>query len=157
VGHDALRAAHRQAIPQHKLKSFGLLRVFLIAGIPPHEKFINQESIDNEQKRFGDLLQGNFIEAYRNLTYKHVMGLRWAVEGHCNNAKYIVKIDDDTVYDIFQIQNYIVDLIYDANKYMLAGFVFKDKKVIREPANKWYVTKKEYAEDVYPAYLSGWL
>jgi Galactosyltransferase len=157
VGHKNLRAAHRQAIPQHKLKSFGLLRIFLLAEIPVHERYITQREVEQEQVKHGDLLQGNFVEAYRNLTYKHLMGLRWAVEGHCTNAKYIIKIDDDTVYDVFQVQNYIVDLMYDSNKYMLAGYLFENKKPIRDPKNKWYVSVKEFGPSMYPPYLSGWL
>lgn len=27
----------------------------------------------------------------------------------------------------------------------------------REPANKWFVTREEYADDVYPDFLSGWV
>ena len=33
-----------------------------------------QSLIEEEQVRHGDIVQGNFIDSYRNLTYKHVMG-----------------------------------------------------------------------------------
>lgn len=52
--------------------------------------------IEHESKQYGDIVQGTFIDAYRNMTYKHVMGLKWAAH-HCSNAKYVLKADDDVV------------------------------------------------------------
>uniref|UniRef100_A0A1A9W6C0 Hexosyltransferase n=1 Tax=Glossina brevipalpis TaxID=37001 RepID=A0A1A9W6C0_9MUSC len=162
AGHDNLRAAHRQAISQAKLSALGLQRVFLLAAIPPQEHFIAQSQLINEQQRFGDLLQGNFLEAYRNLSYKHVMGLQWSSSTHCKKAKFIIKIDDDIIYDVFQIKRYLESLevskagiAKSAN--FLAGYVLKNKAVIRNQANKWYVSPEEYSKNQYPDYLSGWL
>lgn len=141
---------------QANLMKMGLARIFLLSDIPQHEKFITQKSIVHENKIFGDIVQGNFIENYRNLTYKHVMGLKWSVE-KCPQAKFIIKIDDDIVYDIYFLQNYLVDVEMENQNKLLAGFILKGSKVIRNQANKWYVTKDEYEDDVYPDYLSGWL
>lgn len=163
VGHDEVRSAHRQAITEEKLQSLGILRVFLLAEIPTTEKFIIQKSIENESNRFHDIVQGNFQEAYRNLSYKHIMGLRWAA-AECQRAKFIIKVDDDTVFDIYFIRNYLDSVLqehtYDANTELetfLAGFVLDSKKPIRNVANKWYVSLEEYRPSIYPDYLSGWL
>lgn len=156
MGHDSQRAAHRLALSEDKLKSMNFLRVFLLADIPSTEKFISQKQIESEQLRYNDLLQGNFLEAYRNLTYKHVMGLKWASE-NCEKAQYIIKMDDDTVFDIYSIQNYLINLRYDPSQYLLAGYVLYKKKVIRIKPSKWYVSTKEYELDRFPTYLSGWL
>ncbi|XP_049288340.1 beta-1,3-galactosyltransferase 5 [Anopheles funestus] len=158
VGHDEIRSAHRQAISQQKLLSMGLLRVFSLAVIPPTEQFIRQVAIEAEQRLHGDLIQGNFVEAYRNLTYKHLMSLQWATQ-HCRGAKYLLKMDDDIVFDPFYIQNYLSDLNQgdEQQTQLLAGYVFRSKKVIRLQANKWYVSRDEFPAEVYPPYLSGWL
>uniref|UniRef100_A0A182MAN7 Hexosyltransferase n=1 Tax=Anopheles culicifacies TaxID=139723 RepID=A0A182MAN7_9DIPT len=158
VGHDELRSAHRQAISQQKLLSMGLLRIFSLGVIPPTESSIRQVSIEAEQRLHGDLIQGNFVEAYRNLTYKHLMSLQWASQ-HCRGAKYLLKMDDDIVFDPFYIQNYLSDLNQgdEQQNHLLAGYVFRSKKVIRLQANKWYVSRNEFPGDVYPPYLSGWL
>lgn len=37
-----------------------------------------QSKLEEENKKYQDLIQGNFLDAYRNMTYKHVMGLKWA-------------------------------------------------------------------------------
>lgn len=57
VGHDETRSAHRQALTQQKLRSMGLLRVFLLADIPSTERFIEQKSIYDESDRFEDIVQ----------------------------------------------------------------------------------------------------
>ncbi|XP_029720041.1 beta-1,3-galactosyltransferase 5 [Aedes albopictus] len=159
VGNDALRAAHRQAISQQKLISMGLLRIFSLGEIPERERFITQKALQSEQDLFGDLIQGNFQEAYRNLTYKHVMSLKWATE-HCRRAKFVVKMDDDIVFDPFFVQNHLSDLGHGKDQpqgSLLAGFMFNNKKVIRLKANKWFVSREEFPREVYPPYLSGWL
>ncbi|KAH8388090.1 hypothetical protein KR093_011614 [Drosophila rubida] len=163
AGHDALRAAHRQAIPQSKLAEMGLQRVFLLAALPPREKFVTQSQLAAEQARFGDLLQGNFVEDYRNLSYKHAMGLRWAAsECGSGRSKFIIKLDDDIIYDVFHLRRYLESLEVDqpalaTSSTLLAGYVLDAKPPIRNQANKWYVTRQEYPHALYPAYLSGWL
>ncbi|XP_030382066.1 beta-1,3-galactosyltransferase brn [Scaptodrosophila lebanonensis] len=162
AGHDALRAAHRQAISQSKLAEMGLQRIFLLAKLPVRELFITQAQLASEQDRFGDLLQGNFVEDYRNLSYKHVMGLRWAATECQHRAKFIIKLDDDIIYDIFHLRRYLESLevaqpTLATSNTLLAGYVLDAKPPIRNQANKWYVTRQEYPHALYPAYLSGWL
>lgn len=161
MGHDELRSAHRQAISQAKLSDLGIQRVFLLASIPLKEKFITQTQLQNEQQRFGDLLQGNFVENYRNLSYKHIMGLQWSAL-NCPKARFIIKIDDDIIYDIFHVKRYLDALELENPKLtssseLLAGYILDSKPVIRNQANKWFVSPQEYSGNVYPSYLSGWL
>lgn len=166
AGHDELRSAHRQAMPTALLAGLGLRRVFLLAALPPTERYITQAALRAEHTRFGDLVQGNFREAYRNLTYKHTMGLRWASHtkpDDCHHrARFIVKADDDTVFDVYQLHANLQDLSDNADGLpqsaaFLAGFVLADKKPIRNVASKWYVSHDEYPGERYPDYLSGWL
>lgn len=157
VGHDDVRAAHRKGISQEELKALGLVRVFLLASIPPSEKFITQSSVASEHRRYGDLLQGNFIENYRNLTYKHVMGLRWAAHS-CSQAKFIIKLDDDSIYDVYRVVEYLRNHQEDLqDRPFLAGYIFKHQQPIRIEADKHFVTLEEFSDNEYPQYLSGWL
>ncbi len=55
---------------------------------------------------YGDLVQENFLDSYRNLTLKTLMGIRWA-SIYCANAKFIVKIDDDVVLNPYFLVNYL--------------------------------------------------
>lgn len=132
-------------MPASLLRSMGLRRIFLVAALPPSERFITQEALVAEHLRFDDLLQGNFQEAYRNLSYKHTMGLRWA-SASCDRqtdgdlAKFIVKADDDTVFDLYYLHGHLLDLVdtdHLGSNEFLAGFVLDGKRPIRNVANKW--------------------
>ncbi|EEB14145.1 beta-1,3-galactosyltransferase, putative [Pediculus humanus corporis] len=122
------RSAIRRSFPAKTLLKFGVRRVFLLALIDEKKNYnqVSQAAIEDENRRFGDIIQGNFIEDYRNLTYKHIMGLQWA-SNHCQQAK---------------------------DKYLLAGYVMTHMKPIRESTNKWYVSMKEYSRSNYPNFLS---
>lgn len=149
------RSAMRRAFSNQELIGFDMRRVFLIALPPENDKSMNPKAILNENERFGDLIQGNFIEAYKNLTYKHTMGLRWAAK-YCSNAKYVIKMDDDIVVDIYQLSDYLHKYFVMPTKKQLAGYVLTNLTAIREPANKWFVKKEEYEPSIYPPFLSGW-
>ncbi|XP_022906272.2 beta-1,3-galactosyltransferase 5 [Onthophagus taurus] len=152
-GNVEVRSAMRRAFSGEELKELGLRRVFLL-GETKSDKFLTQEALENEAERFGDIVQGNFHEAYRNLTYKHIMGLKWA-STFCRNVKFVIKMDDDIVIDVKKVlkllnnSNIIVDNF-------LAGHVLKNMQPKRDPANKWYVSFKEYPDNYYPPFLSGW-
>jgi len=58
--------------------------------------------VNREFERHKDLVQGNFIDSYRNLTLKAVLGLRWLSQ-YCRQAPFVIKTDDDTFINIFEI------------------------------------------------------
>lgn len=147
------RSAMRRAFSTEKLRTLNIKRVFLL-GITSNNKYMTQNSVTDESKRFKDIVQGNFQESYRNLTYKHIMGHRWVSE-HCMGAKYVIKMDDDIVVNIYKMMVMFNHLNFPL-KNLLAGYVLNNMKVIREHANKWFVTYKEYPKQFYPPFLSGW-
>ncbi|KAK6170314.1 hypothetical protein SNE40_018731 [Patella caerulea] len=60
-----------------------------------------QDRIFYEHSKYGDTIQGDFKDAYHNLTYKAVMGLHW-VSHFCSDVKYVIKTDDDAVFDMWR-------------------------------------------------------
>lgn len=147
------RSAMRRSFSSEKLNKLHLKRVFLL-GITSDNKYTTQNSVTDESKRFKDIVQGNFQESYRNLTFKHVMGHKWVTE-HCSAVKYVIKMDDDIVINMYKLLPMFNELKLPSEN-VLAGYVLKNMKVIREPANKWYVTHEEYEKPFYPPFLSGW-
>uniref|UniRef100_T1GTC7 Hexosyltransferase n=1 Tax=Megaselia scalaris TaxID=36166 RepID=T1GTC7_MEGSC len=128
VGHDDLRAAHRLALMEESLNALGILRHSRQGKV----HFPSQ--IDDESSRFGDILQGKFVDAYRNLTYKHMMGLKWAAD-HCGQFKYVIKVDDDIVFDLYKLRDYL-EMGVHGGKFM-AGFVLENQAVVRNSQSKW--------------------
>ncbi|XP_025419185.1 beta-1,3-galactosyltransferase 5-like [Sipha flava] len=146
IGNFDFRLALRQSYSKTVLDSLGFRYVFMV-GLSNSSDV--QSRLLQESFQFGDIVQGNFREAYRNLTYKHVMGLTWFTE-FCQNSTYMVKMDDDIAVNVFKLKDVI------QSNYDLAGCIIKTKP-IRDKHNKWYVSKEEFTEETYPAFLSGWL
>lgn len=113
------------------------------------------KEIAKESLVYGDIVQGNFIDSYRNLTYKHVMGLKW-VAHHCPMAKYVLKADDDVVVNTDLLRHILVRQFspWGAERLILCS-VIKNAAVLRSKGSKWMVTKKEYVKDRYPNYCAG--
>ncbi|KAK9874426.1 hypothetical protein WA026_002770 [Henosepilachna vigintioctopunctata] len=142
----------RRAFSNNFLRTVEVRRVFLL-GVTPDNKYINQKSVEDEARRYNDIVQGNFQEAYRNLTYKHVMGLKW-VSQYCSKTKFVIKMDDDIIVNILKTMNLLNQ--WNAEKEFIAGYILKGLKAKRLKANKWFVTREEYPANIYPPFASGW-
>lgn len=115
-----------------------------------------QEAIEQEQDLHGDLVQGNFEDSYRNLTYKHVMGLKW-ITYHCAQAKFVLKTDDDIFVDMFQLVYYLKgQLSVGQSKNIISCYVISNPYPRRSTRSKWRVSFQEYPQQYYPRYCSGW-
>ena len=79
--------------------------IFLV-GMPRQQD--EREIIDEEYRRYGDIVQGDFIEDYRNLTYKGILGLQF-VYSYCSHVPYTIKTDDDVFANIFKIMQLTED------------------------------------------------
>ena len=61
-----------------------------------------QASIQEESDQFGDIIQGDFLDTYHNLSYKAIMGNLWVSE-FCEQAEFVVKTDDDMYVDLYEV------------------------------------------------------
>ncbi|KAJ0171194.1 hypothetical protein K1T71_013393 [Dendrolimus kikuchii] len=114
------------------------------------------EQIINESAIYGDVVQGAFIDAYKNMTYKHVMGLKW-VSHHCPQAKYVLKTDDDVVVNSNALWQFLSrELSPWGAKGLITCQVLEHAPVQREANSKWKVTVEEFPLAFYPTYCAGW-
>jgi hypothetical protein len=138
---------------------FSLLRVAFIIG-KSNDKNLQKE-INNEQLIYNDLIQGNFIDAYRNLSFKSLIAWKW-INKYCSNSKFIIKIDDDVVLNSYTLNKFMHNEKYLFYKFdtsnLKNSFIchyWKNAAVIRDPKSKYYVTKDEYNKNTYPTYCAG--
>lgn len=142
------RAAIRDTWGGTALK-MGFDVVFLLGKTSDQEL---QRKVFAEHNSYGDIVQGDFVDCYRNLTYKTVMLMRWARE-KCSDANFVLKIDDDMllgVWDFAVVVNGLVGV-----KRSMWGNLNSDPRPNRYVSQKWYVSRQEYAPDTYPPFLSG--
>ncbi|XP_076275529.1 beta-1,3-galactosyltransferase 5-like [Rhynchophorus ferrugineus] len=130
------------------------VKLMFLLGMVTDDKL--QEEIEIESKLHGDIIQGNFIDSYHNMTYKAVMSLKYVVY-HCPKVLYILKMDDDSFVNTPLLLNFLSN---DLSPYGAANlFLCNDMSrspVIRNNRSKWYVPEDIYPDRFYPSYCSGW-
>ncbi|XP_015183110.1 PREDICTED: beta-1,3-galactosyltransferase 5-like [Polistes dominula] len=132
-------------------KSSDIILLFLVGFSEEY-----QEELEEENNKYQDLIQGNFLDVYRNMTYKHVMALKWATY-HCPSAKYILKLDDDVFVHIPAMLDFIMHTLspWGARRLILCDL--KSAAVVKRSwRSKWRVSPREYPGRHYPIYCAGW-
>lgn len=131
-------------------KYTGIKAVFVV-GSPTNETL--QEALDEEVDTYEDVIQNEFIDTYRNLTYKTISWLSW-VKNWCPGTPFIAKIDDDVVVNPFNLRLYLHDhLLKNPSPKNIHGRAKYKAKPLRN--SKWAVTEEEYPEDSYPPIVLG--
>lgn len=78
-------------------------RIFLL-GIGTNAEI--QRKLDLEDLLYGDIVQANFYDNYRNNTLKTMSGLKWAVE-NCPSLEFVLFSDDDMYISAKNVLRYI--------------------------------------------------
>ncbi|KAK3607580.1 hypothetical protein CHS0354_011116 [Potamilus streckersoni] len=143
----------------NKAYFFGVIKVLFLMGNAQNETI--QENISREFHEYLDILQGDFLDTYKNLTNKGVMGLRWITE-NCMQAKMIVKVDDDVVLDTYRLLEIVYPIYENKTRYILCNIFMGGKApIVRDVKHKWYVKDSELKniglldKKIYPPYCSG--
>ncbi len=151
VGYFKLRETIRRTWANRTL--FPTMNVGFLLGMS--ENATVNSMVAEEDREHGDIIQGSFMDTYRNLTFKSLTAWRWIVH-RCPNAEHFLKLDDD----VFLITHRLLNLL---NKNVLAvngaeafiGEVWTQSKPFRDESSKFFVTRDEWSEDLYPPYTNG--
>lgn len=114
--------------------------------------------LKSENKKYHDIIQGDFVDSYRNLTNKGVMGYRWITE-NCMNAEIVIKIDDDAFVNFFKFFEDF-SFLKQRKRFMFCNKINPNSMpIIRQPSSKWFVSEWFYkGRDTYPhTYCSGFV
>ncbi|CAG5122493.1 unnamed protein product [Candidula unifasciata] len=153
VDHREVRRSIRESWASHRTFVGINLKLVFILGKPADQ--MTQYQIESEFAAYSDIIQGNFSDTFKNLTYKAVTLLVW-VNAHCPNARYIVKADDDMFVDIYRVISEIVPQLAQ-KKSAVACDVKTDMPIPRDPRIKWYVNETLLPGRVtWPTFCSGY-
>lgn len=134
-------------------KNLDTTKVVFLIGEPENITVYNK--VLEESNQYGDIVQGNFVDVYRNMTYKHVMGLKWVVH-HCPTAKYVLKTDDDVLVNSHEMRHFLAkELSPWGARDLIVCQVLEHALAQRAERSKWKVTTEEYPEQYYPTYCAG--
>jgi Galactosyltransferase len=105
--------------------------------------------VEDEFQLHDDIVMGDFIDDYRNMTLKSLLDLKFVAE-RCPRAEYLLKSDDDMIINL----PYLADVLVDKRlRRSVMGPLNPSSRVYR--AGKWKVTPEEFPFDRYPPYESG--
>ncbi|XP_013414848.1 UDP-GalNAc:beta-1,3-N-acetylgalactosaminyltransferase 1-like [Lingula anatina] len=123
------------------------VRLVFIFGQQTTESFNNY--LMEESITFGDIIQYDFKDSYRNLTLKSLSILRWARE-NCPNAQFILKVDDDITIVTSRLYAILRNL---EPKGIIYGTYNNAFLVVRK--GKWNISYSDYPFSFFPAYVAG--
>lgn len=131
-----------------------MIKVVFLCGVVP-EKLI-QDALLMEADAYGDIIQENFVDSYRNLTYKGIMGLKWT-STYCRHARFLLKTDDDIFVNMFNLVAHLQSMTSHRGRVnrLLLCLVWYHMKVMRDTKSKWYLSPAEFKSDYFPTYCSG--
>ena len=70
------------------------MREVFVTGNPKDTTVYNK--LQEESDKYRDLIVGDFVDVYKNLTIKEATALRW-IHSYCLSANFVVKLDDDVL------------------------------------------------------------
>lgn len=105
--------------------------------------------IKDEHEQYKDILEGDFMESYTNLTLKILFGLNW-INKFCDSAQYVLKADDDT---LIILPNLLRFLSQTRLKTRIIGHIVEGEEVKRK--GRWKVDSNLYPHKIYPPYVFG--
>ncbi|GAB6026557.1 hypothetical protein CHUAL_012973 [Chamberlinius hualienensis] len=105
-----------------------------------------------EDEKYGDIIQGDFVDTYRNLTLKSVLLLRWA-STRCPNARFVLKVDDD----VFINPSNFLALIetHKHRRLSIFGREAYNWRPVRSKSSAYYVEENVWTSSIYPDFVTG--
>ncbi len=127
------------------------LQVFFATG--KSSKLSVQKALQEESEVYRDIMQEDYIDNYKNLTFKAIGSLRWILD-NCHNTTFILKADDDVLVNTFALIKHLNDLSRagQTSKVFICR-VMPRNRVFRQ--GKWAIPIKLYPQTRYPPYCAG--
>ncbi|XP_071828688.1 uncharacterized protein [Apostichopus japonicus] len=143
---------------QHLFLGRNVRYVFILGKVEGEKEAMTQELVAKEAQKYGDIVQGNFQESFKNLTLKVVLGLKWTTE-FCSDAAYLYKGDEDMFVAWRNVIRFLLETSDKAGKEKMSRFFVGSSMAgsprISNPKSRYYVNESYFAGDFYPLYCSG--
>ncbi|KAH8262143.1 hypothetical protein KR038_002195 [Drosophila bunnanda] len=131
---------------------YGSRRDVGMAFVLGHGKDNKQnKALDNEDFMYRDLIRGDFVDTYNNLTLKTISSLEWA-HRHCRRARYVLKTDDDMFINVPKLLSFLDKLKANRTIYGRRADFWKP---VRNMWSKYYISFDQYEQNVFPTFTTG--
>ena len=109
--------------------------------------------IIKESDQFRDIIKEDFVDVYSNLTYKTMMGFKWATT-KCGVANAVLKTDDDMYINVPNVLKIVRNNFTDLQSNVV-GSCAQTAAPIRNQQSKWFASMNSYPGKFYPGFCSG--
>lgn len=134
--------------------ALGLIRLFLLGKKDGELGALQQKTLEAESIRHHDIIQQDFLDSYKNLTIKTLMGMNW-VGMHCPRTRYVMKTDSDMFVNTHYLIYKLLRPELKPRKKYFTGYNMRGFAPNRNKNSKWYMPPALYPGDKYPTFCSG--
>lgn len=143
------RMAIRRSWMQYKAVRDGDVAVRFFVGMNKNKR-VNEE-LWKEAHTYGDIQLVPFVDYYSLITLKTIAICTYGTK--VVSAQYIMKTDDDTFVRVDEVLLALNET--KTTKGLLYGLISFVSEPHRNEESKWYISKKEWAQEVYPPWAHG--
>ncbi|XP_072297296.1 beta-1,3-galactosyltransferase 2 [Eucyclogobius newberryi] len=134
--------------------ALGFIRLFLLGKNEGELGLVQQKMLESESSRHHDIIQQNFLDSYKNLTVKTMMGINWVAK-YCPHTAYVMKTDSDMFVNTeYLIQKLLGPELTHRTNYF-TGNNMRGFAPNRNKNSKWYMPPESYPGNKYPTFCSG--
>ncbi|KAH9383353.1 hypothetical protein HPB48_024568 [Haemaphysalis longicornis] len=155
--HGDRRHLLRSTIGHTDVAAFVNSSMVFFVGTTPDSKL--REEVHAEAESYGDVVELDFIDTYRNLSHKFIRATKWLLANGCLNTsqRVVVKLDDDVMVNVFLLTSYVKYLLTldHSAEPSIHCLILALEKPIRRMNSKWFVSRQEYSSFKYPPYCLG--
>ncbi|XP_036452124.1 lactosylceramide 1,3-N-acetyl-beta-D-glucosaminyltransferase B [Colossoma macropomum] len=138
-------------------KTLGVtVKVVFALGLPPQplQRKKLQRELFQEDEKYHDLVQQDFLDTFHNLTIKLLLQLGWT-HAYCPHARFLMSADDDIFVHLPNLIHYLQEVDRAGVKDFWVGKVHQGSPPIRSKDSKYYVSEEMYPWLMYPDYTPG--
>ncbi|KAG0423353.1 hypothetical protein HPB47_000869 [Ixodes persulcatus] len=146
--HERERNFYRSTLGHPALSSLFRWTLIFFVGFRPGV------NVSAEARVHGDMVRLPYLDSYRNLTYKFVLGIRWVLL-RCPSVQRVVKLDDDVFVHPELLHDYLRLRVRPLDRNIHCS-VYQRNTVIRNPHSRHYLSPAVYPAKVFPRHCHGW-
>ncbi|CAL8141233.1 unnamed protein product [Orchesella dallaii] len=133
------------------------VRFLFLMGVDPNNQYETPHDdpvLDIELSEFGDLVIGNFLDTWKNSSYKSLSGLKWVLD-YCQSADFVFITSDNIFVNVDQIIKYREEDLAETPPPNLYCGLTRSQVPIRCADCDYFVDTDAFPAAVYPDYCSG--
>lgn len=114
----------------------------------------SNSSLHDEDVHYRDIIVGNSIDSYSNLTLKTLSMLEW-VAVYCPRVPRLLKTDDDVFVNVWHLLHFVSSPEHANASRVVWGKVCHGRRPVRRLDHKCYLSPVQFPASMLPDYTAG--